>query len=191
MAALGWTRRALRHFERTHLRGEGLRIPRAPCALLHDPDRNGVVPQLGAPVAGGLARRPLPPHARRPRTIARVRESLPDSRHLRRIRRRLSRPSRPDVEARHLPLLDARVFSGRLSAGRDRSVPNAGTRSDFGGSSGRVGLLGARNPVESAPGDVVAEASEELARFESAIDLVDAIAKKIFRVVGPSLELEE
>ena len=37
----------------------------------------------------------------------------------------------------------------------------------------------------------MAEASEELARFESAIDLVDAIAKKILRVIGPSLELDE
>jgi RNA polymerase sigma factor for flagellar operon FliA len=37
----------------------------------------------------------------------------------------------------------------------------------------------------------VAEASEELARFESAIDLVDAIARKIWREIGASLELEE
>jgi len=37
----------------------------------------------------------------------------------------------------------------------------------------------------------VAEASEELARFESAIDLVDMIAKRIFREIGPVLELEE
>lgn len=37
----------------------------------------------------------------------------------------------------------------------------------------------------------MAEASEELARFESAIDLVDIIAKRILRELGPSLELEE
>jgi RNA polymerase sigma factor for flagellar operon FliA len=37
----------------------------------------------------------------------------------------------------------------------------------------------------------VAEASDELARFESAIDLVDAIAKKVLREIGPSLDLEE
>jgi RNA polymerase sigma factor for flagellar operon FliA len=37
----------------------------------------------------------------------------------------------------------------------------------------------------------VAEASEELARFESAIDLVDAIAHKISREIGPSFDIEE
>jgi RNA polymerase sigma factor for flagellar operon FliA len=37
----------------------------------------------------------------------------------------------------------------------------------------------------------VAEASEELARFESAIELVDIIAKKILRELGPVLELDE
>jgi RNA polymerase sigma factor for flagellar operon FliA len=37
----------------------------------------------------------------------------------------------------------------------------------------------------------VVEASEELARFESAIDLVDVIAKKILRAIGPGLELDE
>jgi RNA polymerase sigma factor for flagellar operon FliA len=37
----------------------------------------------------------------------------------------------------------------------------------------------------------VAEASEELARFESAIDLVDAIAWKISRELGASLDIDE
>lgn len=37
----------------------------------------------------------------------------------------------------------------------------------------------------------MAEASEELARFESAIDLVDVIARKISREIGPILDLEE
>jgi RNA polymerase sigma factor for flagellar operon FliA len=37
----------------------------------------------------------------------------------------------------------------------------------------------------------VAEASEELARFESAIELVGIIAKKILRELGPVLELDE
>jgi len=37
----------------------------------------------------------------------------------------------------------------------------------------------------------LAEASEELARFESAIDLVDAIARKISREIGPSLDLDD
>ncbi|HEX6277441.1 MAG TPA: sigma-70 family RNA polymerase sigma factor [Polyangiaceae bacterium] len=41
------------------------------------------------------------------------------------------------------------------------------------------------------PGDDVAEASEELARFESAIELVDIIAKKILRELGPALDLDE
>jgi RNA polymerase sigma factor for flagellar operon FliA len=37
----------------------------------------------------------------------------------------------------------------------------------------------------------VAEASEELARFESAIDLVDVLAKKVLREIGASLDLDE
>jgi len=37
----------------------------------------------------------------------------------------------------------------------------------------------------------LAEASEELARFESAIDLVDAIAHKILREIGPSIDFDE
>ena len=37
----------------------------------------------------------------------------------------------------------------------------------------------------------MAEASEELARFESAIDLVEVIARKIWREIGSSLDLEE
>ena len=37
----------------------------------------------------------------------------------------------------------------------------------------------------------MAEASEELARFESAIDLVDAIAWKISRELGASLDIDE
>ena len=37
----------------------------------------------------------------------------------------------------------------------------------------------------------MAEASEELARFESAIELVDVIAKKISRDIGASIDLDE
>jgi RNA polymerase sigma factor for flagellar operon FliA len=37
----------------------------------------------------------------------------------------------------------------------------------------------------------VSDASEELARFESALSLVEAIARRIARVVGPSAELAE
>ena len=40
-------------------------------------------------------------------------------------------------------------------------------------------------------GDIVPEASEELARFESGLDLVDAIARRIAREVGASAELAD
>jgi RNA polymerase sigma factor FliA len=53
----------------------------------------------------------------------------------------------------------------------------------------------ARTPTRKSrilrPGHVVPAASEELSRFESALDLVDAIARRILRELGSVAELDE
>src|SRR5262245_17063244 len=53
----------------------------------------------------------------------------------------------------------------------------------------------ARTPARKSrilgPGHLVPAASEELSRFEGALDLVDAIARRIAREIGGAAELDE